>query len=136
MLVLNREGLAIGKLSQWDFIRALEPRYSEILDLESLARFGISSRFVGSVIKDQGLWQQPLDNLCQRASQIRVKDVMYTPAQGEYVQEDATLNEGIHQLIIGHHQSLLVARDSEVVGILRLSDVFVEICAIMKASPS
>jgi predicted transcriptional regulator len=52
------------------------------------------------------------------------------------VQEDATLNEGIHQLIVGHHQSLLVARDSEVVGILRLSDVFVEICAIMKASPS
>ena len=135
VLVLNEEGQAIGKLSQWDFIRALEPRYSEILDLESLARFGISSRFIGSVIKDQGLWQQPLDNLCQRASQIRVKDVMYTPAQGEYVQEDATLNEGIHQLIVGHHQSLLVARDLEVVGVLRLSDVFFEICAIMKASP-
>jgi CBS domain-containing protein len=134
-LVLNKEGLVIGKLSQWDFIRALEPRYSEILDLESLARFGISSRFVGSVIKDQGLWQQPLDNLCQRASQIRVKDVMYTPAQGEYVQEDATLNEGIHQLIVGHHQSLLVARDSEIVGILRLSDVFFEVSALMKASP-
>ena len=135
VLVLDEESQAIGKLSQWDFIRALEPRYNEILDFESLARFGISSRFIGSVIKDQGLWQQPLDNLCQRASQIRVKDVMYTPAQGEYVQEDATLNEGIHQLIIGHHQSLLVARDSKVVGVLRLSDVFFEICAIMKASP-
>jgi len=95
----------------------------------------VYARFVGSVIKDQGLWQQPLDNLCQRASQIRVKDVMYTPAQGEYVQEDATLNEGIHQLIVGHHQSLLVARDSKIVGVLRLSDVFFEISAIMKASP-
>jgi len=135
VLVLDEEGRAIGKLSQWDFIRALEPRYNEILDFDSLARFGISSRFIGSVIKDQGLWQQPLDNLCQRASQIRVKDVMYTPAQGEYVQEDASLNEGIHQLIIGHHQSLLVARDSKVVGVLRLSDVFFEVCAMMKASP-
>jgi predicted transcriptional regulator len=134
VLVLDEEGLAIGKLSQWDFIRALEPRYSEILDFESLARFGISSRFIGSVLKDQGLWQQPLDNLCQRASQIHVKDVMYTPAQGEYVQEDATLNEGIHQLIVGHHQSLLVARDSKIVGVLRLSDVFFEVCAMMKAS--
>jgi len=122
-------------LHQWDFIRALEPRYNEILDFDSLARFGISSRFIGSVIKDQGLWQQPLDNLCQRGSQIHVKDVMYTPAQGEYVQEDASLNEGIHQLIVGHHQSLLVARDSKVVGVLRLSDVFFEVCAMMKASP-
>ena len=134
VLVLDEEGLAIGKLSQWDFIRALEPRYSDILDSESLARFGISSRFIGSVLKDQGLWQQPLDNLCQRASQIRVKDVMYTPAQGEYVQEDATLDEAIHQLVIGHHQSLLVTGASNVVGVLRLSDVFSEVCAIMRSS--
>ena len=124
----------IGKLSQWDFIRALEPRYNEIVDFKSLVRFGFSTRFIRSMVEDQGLWQKPLDNLCQRASQIRVKDVMYTPAEGEYVQEDATLDEGIHQLVIGHHQSLLVTRDSKVVGVLRLSDVFSEVCAIMRSS--
>jgi predicted transcriptional regulator len=53
---------------------------------------------------------------------------MYTPAQGEYVKEEATLDEAIHQLIIGHHQSLLVLRGKEIVGILRLNDVFREVC--------
>lgn len=64
---------------------------------------------------------------------IEVKDVMYTPADGEYVPEDATLDEGIHQLVIGHRQSLLVTRDSKVVGVLRLSDVFSQICKIIES---
>jgi CBS domain-containing protein len=136
VLVLDEEGQAVGKLSQWDFIRALEPRYNEIIDFSSLARFGFSSRFIRSMIKDQGLWQKPLENLCQRASEIKVRDVMYTPAEGEYVQEDATLDEGIHQLVIGRHQSLLVTRNSRVVGVLRLSDVFSAVCAIMRSTHS
>jgi len=133
VLVLDEAGHVVGKLSQWDLIRSLEPRYNEIVDFKSLVRLGFSSRFIRSMIRDQGLWQKPLENLCRRASQIRVKDVMYTPAEGEYVAEDATLDEGIHQLVIGHHQSLLVTRDSEVVGVLRLSDVFTEICRIIQS---
>ena len=134
VLILDTEDHVIGKLSQWDFIRALEPRYDEIVDFSSMVRLGFSTRFIRSMVKDQGLWQKPLDNLCQRASQMKVRDVMYTPAEGEYVPEDATLDEGIHQLVIGHHQSLLVTRDSRVVGVLRLSDVFSAVCAIMKSS--
>ena len=134
VLVLDAEGQVIGKLSQWDFIRALEPRYNEIVDFGSLVRLGFSSHFIRSMVKDQGLWQKPLENLCQRAFEVQVKDVMYTPAEGEYVQEDATLDEGIHQLVIVRHQSLLVTRDSKVVGVLRLSDVFAEICAIMRSA--
>ncbi|MEX1325835.1 MAG: CBS domain-containing protein, partial [Desulfobacterales bacterium] len=42
----------------------------------------------------------------------------------ECVNEDATLDEAIHLLIMGHHQSLLVKRDDKIVGILRLSDAF------------
>jgi CBS domain-containing protein len=57
---------------------------------------------------------------------------MYTLTEGEYVREDATLDEAIHQLVIGHHQSLLVTRGEEIVGILRLSDVFREICNMIK----
>ena len=134
VLVLDAEGHVVGKLSQWDFIRALEPRYNEIVDFSSVMRFGWSTQFIRSMVEDQGLWQKPLDNLCQRASRIKVKNVMYTPAEGEYVQEDATLDEGIHQLVIGHHQSLLITRDSRVVGVLRLSDVFTQICEIMRSS--
>ncbi len=133
VLALDDEGQAVGKLSQWDLIKALEPRYNEIVESKSLIRYGFSASFIRSMIKSQGLWQKPLDNLCRKAANIRVKDVMYSPAEGEYVDEDASLDEGIHQLVIGHHQSLLVTRNSKVVGILRLSDVFFEICNIIKS---
>jgi CBS-domain-containing membrane protein len=50
---------------------------------------------------------------------------MYAPSAGEYIQQDASLDIAIHQLIVGCHQSLLVKDDrGEIVGILRLTDVF------------
>jgi CBS domain-containing protein len=57
---------------------------------------------------------------------------MYTPTEGEYVSEDATLAVAIHQLVVGHHQSLLVTRGDQIVGILRLTDVFAAIFHKMK----
>lgn len=136
ILVLDDNGQAIGKLSQWDIIKAIEPRYNDITDSTSITRFGFSADFIRSIIKSQGLWQKPLDNLCEKASQIKVQDVMYTPAEGEFVKEEASLDEAIHQLVMGHHQSLLVTRGPEVVGILRLTDVFSEICTMIKAHRS
>ena len=38
------------------------------------------------------------------------------PAPGEHVHDDATLEEGVHQLIVGKHQSLLVMKGDEIVG--------------------
>ena len=58
---------------------------------------------------------------------------MYTPAEGEYIKEDATMDQAINQLIIGHHHSLLVTKGNEIVGILRLADVFMEIVQAIKA---
>ena len=42
------------------------------------------------------------------------------------------MDEAIHRLHIGQHQSLLVTRDRHIVGILRLTDVFATICEAMK----
>ncbi len=84
-------------------------------------------------MESQGLWEDPLANICGKAAQIKVSSIMYTPAEGEYVKEDASLAQAIHQLIMGRHQSLLVTRDGEVVGILRLSDAFAAVCAMIKA---
>ena len=49
---------------------------------------------------------------------------MHTLSADECLNENATLDEAIHLLVMGHQQSLLVTRDSEIVGILRLTDVF------------
>jgi CBS domain-containing protein len=127
ILVLDSKNRIVGKLSQLDVIRSLEPKYLKFDDRKSLSRFGFSKDYMKSILKEHQLWEKSLDDICKKASEIIVKKIMYTPTEGEFVKEDASLEEAIHQLIMGRHQSLLVTRDKKIVGILRLTDVFREI---------
>lgn len=133
ILVLDKDGHVVGKLSQLDVLKGLEPRYDKIGDFRGTSRLGFSAEFIISLIKNYGLWEKPLDDICRKAGQKKVRDIMYTPTEGEYVREDATLDQAVHQLILGHHQSLLVTRGKDIVGILRLTDVFREVCNMIKA---
>jgi len=133
VLIFDKDKKIVGKLSQLDVIRALEPKYGEIGDQKSLARFGFTHKFLKSMLNQFSLWDKPLDRICQKASEVIVKNIMYTPTEGEYVEEDSSLDEAIHQLVMGRHQSLLVSRGEEIVGVLRLTDVFSEVCKAMKA---
>jgi hypothetical protein len=50
------------------------------------------------------------------------------------VDENAFLDMALHQLTAGANLSLLVTRGAEIVGILRLSDVFAAVYHSMKES--
>jgi len=132
ILVYNKKNKIVGKLSQLDVLRALEPRYKDFGDSSSFSRTGLSPLFIRSMQEHFHLWEKPLDDICKKASSIMIKDIMYKPAKGEYVKDESTLDEAIHQLVVGHHQSLLVTNGKEIVGILRLTDVFKEICQRIK----
>ncbi len=58
---------------------------------------------------------------------------MYKPTEGEYIAETASLSEAVLLLVAGHHQSLLVTRDKEIVGIIRLTDVFEKISDLIES---
>ncbi|MEW5736136.1 MAG: CBS domain-containing protein [Thermodesulfobacteriota bacterium] len=126
ILVVSREGHVVGKISQIDIVRALEPGYGKVMGPNAApARIGFSSRFLKLVADDFRLWDKPLEELCRKLAHMSAKQIMYAPAsEGEYVHEMANLNEAIHQLLMGHHQSLLVVRRGKITGILRLTDVF------------
>lgn len=132
VLVLDEHNKVVGKLGQLDILKTLEPKYAEIGDLDPLSRAGFSPEFLKSMIEKFALWDKPLTDICSKAAGLKVKDIMYTPTEGEYVEENASLGEAIHQLVMGHHQSLLVTRGTEIVGILRLVDVFKRVCEAMK----
>ncbi|MBU0755945.1 MAG: CBS domain-containing protein [Planctomycetes bacterium] len=136
VLVRDDTGKIVGKLSQWDVIKALEPRYKDITEYGHSVRFGFSPQFIKSMVKSYDLWSGPLQDVVGKAAKIIVKDIMYTPAAGEYVHEDASFDEAVHMLVIGHHQSLLVTdkKGNRVIGVLRLVDVFNEICRMIKAA--
>ena len=66
-------------------------------------------------------------DICRAAGRLKVRILVFAPAEGEFVPEDASLSEAIHQLSLEHHQSLLVTRGKTIVGILRQTDMFKEV---------
>ena len=132
ILMLNKDGQVVGKLSQLDVLKALEPKYQEKIQGQESHRLGISKAFMKSVFEDYKLFTNPLDDICRKAGEQPVKIFMHAPSEGEYVSEDEPLEAAIHQLVMGQHQSLLVTRDEKIVGILRLTDVFAEVFHKMK----
>lgn len=132
ILVCDSNGKIVGKISQLDVIRSLEPKYNDMISLEGLTRFGLSKKFMKSMLSQYELWEKPLNDICRKASKIKVSEIMYTPSEGEFVEENASLDEALHMLIMGHHQSLLVTRRGEIVGILRLTDIFTIVLEMMK----
>jgi len=133
VLVLDPKGRVVGKLDQWTVLWAIEPRYKEIGNLKETSRYGFSPDFLKSMIENYGLWRKPLEGLCRKAAEMKVKDVMLKPTEGEYVGADASLDTAIHLLVMGRHQSLLVTRGEDIVGVLRLSDVFKKVSDNIKA---
>lgn len=126
ILVLDKNNHVVGKISQHDVIKALEPHYQKIRSRKqgALSRYGLSDFFVKAALKEYSFWDKPLQNLCEKAVGQKVKDFMYIPSQGEFVEENTTMDEAIHRLIIGEHHSLLATSGKEIVGVLRLVDVF------------
>jgi hypothetical protein len=115
-----------------DILVALEPNYGKLEGMEVLERSGYSPDMIKGMLEDNALWVEPLQFICERAAGLKLGDFIQAPSDDEHIDENATLGEATHQLIISPYLSLLVTSGDEVVGILRLSDVFAKICDIIK----
>jgi CBS domain-containing protein len=132
VLILDKKGNVKGKLSQLDVLRALEPKDENVEGIDELTRFHFSRKFVQGLRKERRLQSEPLKDLCGKASKLRVEDFMQAPNEGEYVDQDASLDIAVHQLVLGNHLSLLVTHAGKIVGILRLTDAFAAVLHGMK----
>jgi predicted transcriptional regulator len=100
--------------------------------LKETSRFGFSPDFIKSMMEGYPLWRTPLMDICKRADDIKVKDIMHSISAGN-IDEETSLDKAIHQLVISSRQSLPVMKGNNIVGILQLSDVFKEVCDRIKA---
>ncbi len=132
ILVLDESGNVVSKITMKNILVALEPNYGKVEGTGVLERSGYSPDLIKSMLEDNALWAKPLQFVHERAAKLKVGDFIQTPSEGEYIDENATLGEATHQLIVQPYLSLLVTSGDEVVGILRLSDVFTKICDIIK----
>ena len=132
VLILDKKNKVIGKLSQLDVLKALEPKYNDMLTGDGMQRYGLTKHFMTSILKDYHLFENPMEDICDKAGRKNVKQFMGTLTEGEYVEASASLAEAVHQLVLGNHQSLLVVEGADIVGLLRLTDVFAAVTRIMK----
>ena len=133
VLVYDGKEKIVGKVSQWDLIRAIEPKYKDFGDMRPLHFSGVSPLLIKSMMDESKLWQGDVDSLCSMVAVKKVKDIMHRPTGGEKVEELATLGEALHTFIVAHHQSLLVTRKKKIVGILRITDMFKLLCDGIKS---
>ena len=133
ILIEDSDKNIVGKLSQLDILRALEPKYAEIKsDMPGMAKYGFSKQFLLSILENYKMFEKPLDDICKKASMRKASQYMHCPTEGEHINADDSLDQAIHMLIVENHQSLLVTQDKKIIGILRLTDVFAYISQQMK----
>jgi|APTNR8051073442_1049403.scaffolds.fasta_scaffold01363_2 CBS domain-containing protein len=122
VLVRSKDGDVIGKLSMWDVLSGLEPRYAHPIDPLSM-------------VESYGLWSHTLlQNLGEKAAAIHAKTLVSAPKEDERIEASAPLDRAVGQLVRGRFLSLLVTHRDDVIGVLRLSDVFQNVGAMVKAA--
>ena len=132
VIILDKDERVVGKLDQLDVLSALEPKNGNLHEINELSQFGFSPDFVHKLRKQRRLKVAPLKDLCSKASKLKVEDFMRTLSEGDFIEEDAYLDVAVMQLVTVRHISLLVTRNKEIVGILRMSDAFAAVYHNMK----
>jgi hypothetical protein len=129
ILVLDKQGKVVGKLGHLCFLRALEPKYADLGNISVLSHTGVSSEFIQSMMESMRFWHGDMEDLCRRGRFVLAKDAMLPVS--ESIDEDAGICEAAHQFVMLQTLSILVRRGENVVGILRLSDLFEEVADII-----
>jgi predicted transcriptional regulator len=122
-IVVDANGVFVGKLTMIDIFLALEPNYKKI---EKQQKKGfLTSGFVMKAAKDFNLWTEPTQTICERGRRLKVADVMHIPEKLEYIKETDLLEKALHLYVMGVHQPLIVKNnDNQVTGVLRFGDIF------------
>ena len=123
VLVYDDNNRIVGKINFLSVLQGLEPKYDDMLSDKSPSHLGFTRTFQKTMIDQLKLWQDPLEKICEKAAQLTVKSFMTVPKADEKISATTTIEEAIHYLVLGHHQSLLVTEKDEVIGLLRLTDV-------------
>ncbi|SDB40639.1 hypothetical protein SAMN05660653_01954 [Desulfonatronum thiosulfatophilum] len=132
LLVEDRTSNILGKVTPMDVMRGLEPKYDKIDSLADDLRYGVP-QVVRSMKEDLRLWQEPLDDLCRKAAEVKVESFMNTPEPNQAVGIDERMDNALHLFVATCHNSLFVMDGEAIVGLLRFSDVYSALTEVVQA---
>jgi predicted transcriptional regulator len=130
VLVVDDNKNVIGKIGHLSFLKALEPDYQLRDKADLLSQAGVGADIETAMMDHFNLLYDSFFEICKRTRFLKVKEVMH-PVM-ENIDEDSSILEAIHKLVMWETLSLLVKRKSKIVGILRLSDLYTEVSDYVK----
>jgi hypothetical protein len=74
ILVLDKTGEVVGKISQHTALKALEPQYLKMASSPSAIHYGFSASFLRDLQEQYSLLDGALENICQKAAKMKVED--------------------------------------------------------------
>jgi len=136
VLVLDSNEKVVGKLSQINMLRALEPTTEDVKNIDKLSRFGFGSHFITQLREGLRLDDTSIENVYTSSDilKMKVEDFMKKLADNDFIDENTSLATAAHQMSVRKRLSMLVTRDKDVIGILKLSDVFTAVIQAIKST--
>jgi len=131
VLVTDESGKIVGKLGHLGFLKILEPKLGSNKEREKLSRAGVSDDLVDVLLDRTRFWQNDVELLCKGMGKRKVSDAMQ--AVDEIIDENTSIIEAVHKMLQWQSLSILVTRRGQVVGILRLSDLFTTFADCIKS---
>ncbi len=134
ILVLDEDGNVAGKISQLRALKAIEPEFDFTAEIEKLKKFHFSETYIAQLRDTYRSEGQIIEqDTLKEAGRKKVEDFMQTLSPGEFISVYSDLDMAIHKLVTGTHLSLLVTQNKNIVGILRISDVFTAVFREMES---
>ncbi len=131
LLVGDKDGKIISKISPIDLMRGLEKQYSEINIADIIRRSGLTYIWT-SMQNDFRLWEDPFKDLCRKAIEVKIENFIKPPVEGQTVGTEDKLSKCFHLFVMNRHDSLFVVEDDDIIGLLRFSDVYKKMSKTMK----
>lgn len=131
LLVEDEHGKVISKISPIDLIRGLETNYSRIDIGDAIRHSGLTYIWT-AMQKDYRLWEDPFKDLCRKSVEVKIRNFIRAPGEGQTVGPEDTLAKCFHIFVMNRHDSLFVVKGDEIIGLLRFSDVYRKIAQTMK----
>lgn len=136
LLVHDRMGRIIGRLSPMDIVQGLEPNYFQIDESDSMPYGHLVHDALENMRKQYRLWQKPLQELCEGARSRPVESFVSMPDPEQMVDIDDRTNVAFDLFVTLRHGSLFVTDQDRIVGLIRFSDIYAWIKQIMKSGSS
>ncbi|HQO34147.1 MAG TPA: hypothetical protein PLG59_05770, partial [bacterium] len=122
VLVMDDQKRIVGKIGHLLVLKALESHQHVKCTINALTSGGVGQEFVEWMVENLRFWQEDIPALCRRVRNMPVKEAML-PVR-ESIDAESSLGEAIHGFVAWQTLSLLVTRQGEIVGILRLADLY------------